>query len=293
MVTEIVDIDAPHVLVHEGGFEGFLCAVFESFRLHLRVDRVEPMSRHVAGLLDVAHQVETDVDRAGRVLAGIHERGGAQMVSMVRAALLSEIDGIETVVWRYLSTVFGRGSLASEPSLASGGRPWRNVLDPDMHATFEAAQKTCHEAHRFQGFVRFAKAPDGSLFSVIAPDHDIQPLLAPHFRARFPSLEWSIFDEKRGRCLRHRDGEVAILDVDRQNLPKDSRAAARSADTGEERFLDLWKAYYRAVNIAERANPKLLRRNLPAKYWRYLPERQEGTGAAAVSRITIEPRKTT
>lgn len=279
MVTEIVDADAPRVLVHEGGFEGFLCAVFESFRLRLRVDRVEPVQRHVAGLLEVAHRVETEVEHAGRVLAGIHERGGTEMVSMVRAALLSDIDGIETVVWRYLSTVFGRGAAASERAVARGGRPWRNVLDPDMHATFEAAQKTCHEAHRFQGFVRFSKAPDGTLFSVIAPDHDILPLLAPHFRERYPSLEWSIFDERRGRCLRHRDGEVAILEVDRQNLPKDSRAAARSADPGEARFLDLWKAYYRAVNIAERANPKLLRRNLPVKYWRYLPERQALMGA--------------
>jgi hypothetical protein len=285
-MTEIVNAKDPHVLVHEGGFEGFLSAVFASFRLRLEVERIEPAQRHAAGLFETVRRVETDSAQAARVREGMRERGGEEMVSMVRAALLSELPDIETKVWRYLKRVFGApggaGWTTRERALASRppngptweGRSWRNVLDPDMHAIFEAARKTCHEAHRFQGFARFSQAPDGSLFAVIAPDHDILELLAPHFRARFPSQEWSIFDETRGRCLRHREGEVAILEVDRRNLPKDSRAAAQAAEGGEERFRELWKAYYRATNLAERANPKLLRRNLPAKYWRYLPERE-------------------
>lgn len=274
MMTEIGSVADVHVLVHDGGLEGFLSAVFESFRLRLGVERVESRGRQTVGLFEVEHRVETDPDHAGRVLAGIHARGGSEMVSMVRAALLSEIDGIETVVWRYLSKVFGRSADASDRSIALFGGSWRNVLDPDMHATLDAANKTCHEAHRFQGFVRFSKAPDGSLFSVIAPDHDILPLLAPHFLSRFPGEPWSIFDERRGRCLRRTGNEAQILEVDRRNLPRDTREIRKVVGEGEEVFLDLWKVYYEAINIAQRANPKLLRRNLPVKYWRYLPERQ-------------------
>lgn len=276
--TEIVNAGVPRVLVHDGGFEGFLSAVHDAFALQLRVERVEPTTRHVAGLFETVREVATDRDHARRVLEGIRVRGGNELVSMVRAALLSELPGIETAVWRVLKGLFATprpgGADPGPPANAPGRKAWRNVLDPDMLATCDAARKTRHEAHRFRGFVRFSKAPDGSHFAVIAPDHDILELLAPHFAARFPNMDWSIFDERRGRCLTWRDGEAAMLEVERSLLPKEPTGVARAAASGEERFLELWRAYCRATNIDERANPKLLRRNLPTKYWRYLPERQ-------------------
>jgi probable DNA metabolism protein len=182
---------------------------------------------------------------------------------MVHGAFLSEIDGIETVIWRCLKRVFA----------ASVGAHAKNVLDPDVLAVYAAAQKTRHEAHLFLGFVRFAKAPDGSMFSVIAPDHNILHLIAGHFLSRYPSMSWMIADAKRGLCLVSDAEGWRVVECDPSLLPKDARSAARLAEKEEDKFRDLWSAYYDAVNIAERRNPRLMTRLLPRKYWRYLPEK--------------------
>ncbi|HOX51623.1 MAG TPA: DUF4130 domain-containing protein, partial [Fibrobacteria bacterium] len=102
---------------------------------------------------------------------------------------------------------------------------------------------------------------------------DILELLAPHFAARFPQDSWMIADAKRGRCLRHHQGEVQILSVDPASLPRESKAVESLASMTDRGFQELWRTYYRSTNIPERANPKLLARNLPRKYWKYLPER--------------------
>ncbi|MBK8802421.1 MAG: TIGR03915 family putative DNA repair protein [Fibrobacteres bacterium] len=263
MMPEIVDQATPLVLVHPGGFDGFLSAVCEALRLNLPVDRIESVQGYEPGLFESTRSVETDTDLAHRAAARILWLCGEDIVSMIRAALLSELPGIQSVVWRVL-----RGLLRD--GIAGRGR---NILDADTHATLAAAEKTRHEAHRFRGFVRFSKAPDGSLFSVIAPDHDILELLAPHFSARFPNETWMIADAKRGRCLRHAKGELEILSVDTASLPKESKAVESLASMTDRGFQELWQTYYKSINIAERANPKLLARNLPRKYWRYLPER--------------------
>jgi probable DNA metabolism protein len=191
---------------------------------------------------------------------------------MLRAALLSEQPGIETCALRWLRRLF----CGDDPSRG------RDVLDPDTMDLLKAAEAVKHEAHRFRGFVRFSRAPDGSLFAVLAPDHDILELLGPHFRARFPNESWSLFDSRRGRCLRQGAEGLETFVIDPSSLPLDARGVAGAAEAREGNVQDLWLAYYRATNIAERANPKLLARHLPRKYWRYLPERQ-GAGMPTVA----------
>lgn len=262
--------DADHVaesvvLLHDGTFEGFLTAVFEIFRLRLAQAAPAAQIRHQPGLLESSRHLETDPVKADRVRAGVVARAGSEGLSMLRAALLSERPGIETSALRWLRGLFGPGD-------SSRGR---NVLDPDTMELLQAAEAVRHEAHRFQGFVRFSKAPDGSLFAVLAPDHDILDLLGPHFRARFPNESWSLFDSRRGRCLRQGAEGLRSFLIDPANLPRDARGVGMAAEVREGDVQGLWLAYYRATNIAERANPKLLARNLPRKYWRYLPERQQ------------------
>lgn len=253
----------PATLVYEGGFEGFLTAVFEAERLRLEVERVEAASRYVPGLLDTVMEIEADAEKALRVMTGIVKQGGKDIAGMVQAAFLSEGHGIGTVLWRYLHGLF-RGT---------DGSRGRNLLDADAHAVFQAAHKTRHEAHLFQGFVRFRRAPDGSMFAVIAPEHDILAMIAPHFVARFPNHAWMIADSRRGQCLRYDGTDVQMLACDPMLLPKDDAGAASLAQEGDERFDGLWRAYFEAVNIEARRNPRLQARLLPRKYWKYLPER--------------------
>jgi probable DNA metabolism protein len=251
------------VLLHDGSFEGFLTVVFEATRSKLDVRRIESASRFAGGLFDAAREIETEPELAARVWSGLRKHG-EDVASMVHGAFLSEIDGIDSVIWRYLRRLF-----SGSPNAHA-----KNVLDPDVLAVYAAAQKTRHEAHLFLGFVRFAKAPDGSMFSVIAPDHNILQIIASHFLSRYPNRQWMIADAKRGLCLVSDASGARVVECDPARLPKDARAAARLADPEEDKFRDLWSVYYDAVNIAARKNTRLMARLLPRKYWRYLPERQ-------------------
>ena len=252
------------VLIHDGSFEGFLSVVFEATRLKLSVERIESRARYEGGLFDAAREIETRTEFAERVWKGVHDRGGDDVAGMVHGAFLSEMPDIDTVIWRYLRKLF-----ASPP-----GAMAKNVLDPDVHAVYAAAHKTAHEAHLFQGFVRFAKAPDGSMFSVIAPDHNILQSLAGHFRQRYPNMPWMIADARRGLCLVSDGSGSRIVECDPAKLPKNVEAVASLAGPEEDKFRELWLAYYDAINIAERRNTRQMTRLLPRKYWQYLPERQ-------------------
>jgi len=268
-------------LRHDGDFEGFLTAVFEIFRL--RLESAVPVARrlHQPSLLEEARDVDSDPAKAARVRDGILERAGPDLLAMFRAALLSERPGIEACALRALRRLFASGP----------GARGRDVLDPDTMDLLDAAEAVRREAHRFQGFVRFSRAPDGSLFAVVAPDHDILGILVPHFQARFPNESWSLFDFRRGRCVRGGADGLESFFLDPAALPRDVRGVSRAADPREAACNDLWLAYYRATNIAERANPKLLARNLPRKYWRYLPERQvAGIPPAAPGRRSLPDR---
>ncbi|MFR1242295.1 MAG: DUF4130 domain-containing protein, partial [Butyricimonas faecihominis] len=45
-------------------------------------------------------------------------------------------------------------------------------------------------------------------------------------------------------------------------------------DQDEKLFQKLWQTYFKAITIKERLNPKLHRQNLPARFWKYLPEKK-------------------
>ena len=58
-----------------------------------------------------------------------------------------------------------------------------------------------------------------------------------------------------------------------------SRTIAENAPPDE--FTRMWKSYYDTMAIKERLNPRLLRRCLPVRYWKHLPERQQNLAGPA------------
>jgi probable DNA metabolism protein len=250
----------PFRLLTDGSFEGFLTAVFEAFRLRLPVAGIAAEDIYLPSLLEPTRSIASDPEKARRVWTALAERD-ATGAAMVRAAFLSGLPGIEDALWRALRKFFQ-------------GLPLRAILDEDIQTVYQAAWKVRGEIHAFLGLVRFEKASDGTLFSVIAPDYDIVAALGPHFCRRFPEETWMIADSKRGLCLCHWQGHTELRRCDPAALPRSARDAAQLASPEDARWQDLWRSYYRSIGIAERKNPRLMARNLPRKYWRYLPERQ-------------------
>jgi probable DNA metabolism protein len=54
----------------------------------------------------------------------------------------------------------------------------------------------------------------------------------------------------------------------------DLKAPANDHDDDEKLCQTLWQRYYAAINISLRNNPKLHLRQLPRRFWRYLPEKR-------------------
>jgi probable DNA metabolism protein len=139
------------------------------------------------------------------------------------------------------------------------------------------------EVHRMHAFVRFEQAeaapldrgglpvadPDAPYVAFVEPVCDVLPLAGDHFRRRFPAMRWAILDTRRRYGIVWDRERLSVQDAFSDEL---WRQAARPRVSQSEQ---LWRAYFRSVDIPERRNPDLQRRHMPKRYWRYLPETTE------------------
>ena len=126
------------------------------------------------------------------------------------------------------------------------------------------------EDYLHQGFVRFRQTGDDRYLALLAPRYDVLPPIRRHFESRFADQTWIIYDTSRnyGLCYDRYKTRELRLDVRELKAPGND-------DVGDEQLCQtLWQRYYGAVNISSRNNPKLHLRQLPRRYWRYLPEKQ-------------------
>lgn len=143
-------------------------------------------------------------------------------------------------------------------------RDWLDTLAPDRIVLERMARQVRREIHKMHAFVRFKPVRDEDGEQHVAwfePAHHIVRAAAPFFARRFASMRWSIFTPR---------GCVAW---DRQSLqfaPGAARAAAPALalDDGDE----LWLTYYRSIFNPARVKVAAMRREMPVRYWKNLPE---------------------
>ena len=90
-------------------------------------------------------------------------------------------------------------------------------------------------------------------------------MIVGHFRCRYPNGTWAIIDVKRGFGVYYENYRTHFVTV-----PDPSYISAHAPP---DEFTRMWKSYYDTMAIKERLNPRLLRRCLPVRYWKHLPER--------------------
>ena len=118
------------------------------------------------------------------------------------------------------------------------------------------------DAHKTKAFVRFRKCMDEQGEIYLAwhnPDHMVLKLVAPFFSRRFNDMRWTIFTSR----------ESATWDEKNLNYGKGIPASeAPSPDQLE----DLWKDYYRATFNPARIKIKAMKKEMPVRHWKTLPE---------------------
>ena len=137
------------------------------------------------------------------------------------------------------------------------------VTDPDTRRASELAKAVGRDTHKMKAFVRFREVP-GETDAFIAwfePDHWILDRVAPFFARRFVGMRWAILTPYRSVAW---DGSALAF----------GPGAQRSDGPGDDAREDLWRTYYANIFNPARLNPRMMRQEMPQKYWKHLPEAQ-------------------
>ncbi len=231
----------------KNGFLTALCKAFPDEGAYVSSKRVQLL------IGEVQVCVETDESLAERVKNRLlsYDRDCLRDLDTL---LRSGEDGNEQIAFRYFR-LLAKEKLPVDKRLA----------DLDVFRAVECMKKVGHEIHKFHGFIRFMETQSGALYAPFSPDNDICDLLAPHFRARLPKFPFVLHDVKRGKAAVY-DGKSLFT------APLAQADVLVSADEWE--WQKLWKKYYAAVNIPSRERLKQMRGYMPARYWKFLVEKQ-------------------
>ncbi|TNJ36821.1 DNA metabolism protein [Chlorobaculum thiosulfatiphilum] len=169
--------------------------------------------------------------------------------------MMAEADGLETSLLRYIALAFEHGDRVNG-----------YLTHTSVKAIVGTARKAGRELHRMKGLMRFEQLRDGAWLARMEPDCNVMHPLARHFSRRLRAQEWFIFDARR-RSAAHWDGH----DLSFGTLEQFSRP---ELSLEERAVQQLWQTFFKTIAIPERKNPRLQQSNMPAKYWKYLTEKQ-------------------
>ena len=253
------------IYVFDGTMDGLLTAVFDAFALHEQPQQLLMKGDALPLFCDHTYQVTADEEKARRVWAGLEKRLSREALRLISVSWLSELRELNQPLFHYLCKVFRQGDIA------------RNFADPDVLAVTNIARRVMHEQLRMKQFIRFQKAKDGTYLAVVAPDHNVLPLITDHFQDRFNDQSWLIYDAKRHYGYYH-DGKsvIRITFEDEAAVPFNLTNGKMNADVLSENdrlFQDLWRTYFKAICIKERMNPRKQLSDMPRRYWKYMTEK--------------------
>lgn len=238
------------VYVYDGSYEGFYTAVFEA--VYSRRPPAGIVAADNAQLsLGVRYvEVETDAEKARRVVKAAREKLGAAAMRRVYLAFLAADLGRETAIYAFLMLgfKFGRRALGM-------------LADANVFRVAALARNVSHETDKMQGFMRFSAMEGGGSYCRFSPVNNILPLVLGHFAARFGQIPLVIHDTGRGLLGISVAGERHIISAEGFVPPE------RSAS--EKAFTAAWRVFYDTVAIKERENKKLMKQLMPARYFRH------------------------
>lgn len=163
------------------------------------------------------------------------------------------------------------------------------ATDPDIHRAQALRRQIRRDLHKAKAFVRFraVAGEDNAFVSWFEPEHEIVDAIAPFFVRRFAGMRWSLLTPYRSA---HWDGQALQFGA----------GATRADAPGDDALDTLWRRYYAHIFNPARLNLRAMRREMPQKYWKNLPEarlipalaREAGARSQAmVERKPTQPRR--
>ena len=251
----------------DGTMTGLLSCVFRAFEFKEFDVKVTANPQAQNGLFDDFIHVAPNESQGQRVWQGLKQKVSSSSLKAFYYAFLSEKEQAFQNLFDFAVYVF------------QNQRP----VDKDYghHAVIGMSQwmkQVGREKHRMEAFVRFKKVKDGLFLSLIKPDFNVLPIISRHFKERYQDQRWLIYDEQRQYGIYYDLDDVHQIEmnaeiVDPQIRIGHSQSFSIELDDEEVLYDQLWKDYFKSVNIQARQNMKLHIQYVPKRYWRYMNEK--------------------
>lgn len=253
----------------DGSFAGLMSCVFRAFQFKEFEVSVCTHEVFQPTLLADNFTIETNETHAARVWKALNERLDSQALRNVRYSFLSEQTEAFQHIFDFCIYVFKHKYDVS-----------KNYAHPAVLGISQWTKQVGREKHRMEAFVRFKKTKQGLFLSLISPDFNVLPLIERHFKSRYQDQQWLIYDEKRDYGIYFDQHQVQTVKMDVHTIDQNIQTGftqdfALELDDDEALYDQLWKDYFKSVNIKERQNLKLHIQYVPKRYWRYLNEKAE------------------
>ena len=252
------------IFLYDKTFEGLLTAVFDAYSRRTFPDLLVTEGEPFPLFYDEAIRIYTDDRKAERVWKGLEKKISKSSLSGLTVTWLSELPEVDLLLFRYI-----RKAIDAPATIEF------NLGDPDILETAKIWKKVNNERLRVMQFFRFQKAADGTYFAAIAPIYNVLPLVLPYAQDRFADQQWLIYDLKReyGYYYDLNDTiEVRFEEKDSHLLT--GLLSEDIMDKDEKLFQSMWKEYFKSIAIKERLNLRLHRQHMPARFWKYMPEKR-------------------
>ena len=251
------------VFVYDKTFEGLLTAVFDAYSRRSFPDLLLAEGEPFPLFYDEAVTICTDYAKVDRVWKGLQKRLSAMALSVITVTWLSELPETDMLLFRYI-----RKAIDAPRTIEL------NFGDPDVLEVSKVWKKVTNERLRVIQFLRFQKAADGTFFAAVKPVYNVLPLTLPHLKDRFADQCWLLYDLKREYGYYYDLKEATEVRFEEKEAHLLSGLLGEELmDADEKLFQQMWKTYFKSIAIKERLNPKLHRQHMPARFWKYMPEK--------------------
>jgi DNA polymerase len=154
-----------------------------------------------------------------------------------------------------------------------------NPADADVSRLERMVKSVSRDRHKMTAFVRFRETVGDAGRPFYAawfePEHYIEELAAPFFVDRYAQNDFAIMTPRRSVLFR--DGALSF-----------GPGANKSDAPDGDGFSPAWDAYYRSIFNPARLMPNAMRKEMPVKYWRNLPETRQIPAMIAAAAPTVD-----
>lgn len=243
------------IFIYDNSFTGLVCAIKAAASDAAAEITLEAPAQD--DLFTSAVEVEASAGDCAAFLRKLDGLAGEGTAENIKLCWLWHGPEKEKMLLTYARMAFSKGRNLNEL-----------LADPAVAKVQKAAAAVLREGHRFKGFLRFSELGDRTLYARMEPDHNILPLIAGHFRRRMAASDWVIHDVKRKMAALYFGGKLRLAELAGEAAPPRSET--------DRQVTGLWRAFFEAVAIKERTNPRAQRGGVPLKYRANMPEFDTG-----------------